>query len=63
MRLVWDDDFSIVFGVSNQNLLAFVAFLLVDPHSLFSADEILMLIVGLEQLGEFVRSALDGLCG
>ena len=45
MWLMWNDNFCIVLGVSYQEKLAFVIFFLIDPHSLFSAYEILMFVI------------------
>lgn len=55
-----NDDFSVVFSMPNQKLLTFVRLFLIDPHSLFTSYQILMLIVRFEQLGQLIRSAFDG---
>lgn len=50
---VRNDDFGVVFGMTDQILDAFVCLSFINPDSLLSTHHVTVLVIGFEELGEF----------
>ena len=59
--LIRNDDFSVVFSVTDKVIDSFECLCLIDPYSFFSTHHVAMLIIRFEKLGKFWWSGLDNL--